>query len=320
MAGMARRVSIFYHPDCLLHDTGPHHPECAARLTAAKQALEAAPFSADLDWHEPTPAEAKWIDVVHSAEYRSFIEESCLSGRHIVDTGDTVICEDSYRAALLAAGAAINAVDAVMKDNYNAAFCLTRPPGHHACAEKAMGFCLFNNIAIATHYAQAVHGIERICILDWDVHHGNGTQDIFYNSPSVLFCSIHELPLFPHTGEHFETGSKGGSGTTLNCPVPAYADFTAYRKHFENEISPKIEAFAPQLMLLSAGFDAHKRDPLANIQLGSEDFYTLTQWGLALAEKHAQGRLVSLLEGGYDFKGLAEGVTEHVRALLDGER
>jgi acetoin utilization deacetylase AcuC-like enzyme len=186
MEGMLRPVAIFYHPDCLLHDTGPQHPERPDRLTVVRRALESAPFAGHLHWYEPDPVEGRWIERIHSPEYRHFIEESCLKGRTHLDYGDTVICPDSYRAALLAAGGALGAVDAVFRDGYTTAFSLMRPPGHHASTEKAMGFCLFNNVAIAAEYAKEIYGLERICILDWDVHHGNGTQDIFYESPSVL--------------------------------------------------------------------------------------------------------------------------------------
>lgn len=314
---MPHPVAVYYHPDCLLHDTGPSHPETSARLTAAKTALEAASFAGQLHWHEPQPIEAKWLEGIHTPEYRHFIEEACLQGRHFVDTGDTIVCQDSYHAALLSAGAAIGAVDAVLKEGYSSAFSLTRPPGHHASAEKPMGFCLFNNIAIAANYAEVAYGLERICILDWDVHHGNGTQDIFYESPSVLFCSLHQLPLFPHTGEFHETGMGPGGGLTVNCPFPNGAGIDLYLEALENEILPKISAFQPQLFLVSAGFDAHRLDPLADAQLESRDFHTLTKWILTQARAYSHGRVISILEGGYNLEALAESVTEHVRALVD---
>jgi acetoin utilization deacetylase AcuC-like enzyme len=318
MAPMPRPVAIYYHPDCLLHDTGSNHPERADRLVAAKAALEKAPFADSLHWHEPQPAPVQWVEGIHTPEYRQFIEEACLSGRHFVDTGDTIVCEDSYRAAMLAAGAAIESVEAVLTEGYASAFSMTRPPGHHASTEKPMGFCLFNHIALAAHYAAREFGMERICILDIDVHHGNGTQDIFYGSRNVFFCSLHQLPLWPHTGEHHETGQGRGKGMTLNCPLPKGAGIDLYMDTLENEVGPRLKTFAPELILVSAGFDAHRDDPLADMQLSASDYHEITKWILAEAEEHAHGRVVSFLEGGYDLEGLATSLCEHVRALTEG--
>lgn len=315
---MPHPVALFYHPDCLLHDTGPSHPERPDRLRAAREALQASPFADLLHWYTPEPVETRWIEAIHTPEYRHFIEESCLKGRPTVDFGETLICEDSYRAALLAAGGAVAAVDAVFREGYRSAFSLMRPPGHHASTEKAMGFCLFNNVAIATHYAEVVYGLDRICILDWDVHHGNGTQDIFYASPRVLFCSLHQLPLYPHTGEHHETGADSGIDHTLNCPFPPGCTIDQYEEVLLHEVFPAVQTFQPELFLISAGFDAHRLDPLADIRLESKDYFTLTQWVLEQAQQYANGRVVSLLEGGYHLQGLAESVCEHVRALTVG--
>jgi acetoin utilization deacetylase AcuC-like enzyme len=314
---MPRPVAIFYHPDCLLHDTGSQHPEQPARLTEARKALLAAPFAGRIHWHEPQPAGAEWIERIHSPEYRHFIEDACLSGRRHVDFGETVVCPESYRAALLAAGGALGAVDAVFGEGYASAFSLTRPPGHHASTEKAMGFCLFNNVAIAAQYAETVYGIERVCIVDWDVHHGNGTQDIFYASPSILFCSLHQLPLYPHTGELHESGSGAGAGLTLNCPLPGNSAIDHYLDALDEVVRPRLRAFEPELFLISAGFDAHRLDPLADIQLESADYHTLTRWVMEEARISARGRVVSVLEGGYHLQALAGAITEHVRALLE---
>lgn len=314
---MARAVAVFYHPDCLLHDTGTHHPESADRLIVSKQALEQAPFAGNLHWHTPDPAPSRWIESIHSSDYRHYVEESCLKGKHYVDLGETIVCEDSYRAALLSAGGALGAVDSVMIHGYGAAFSLTRPPGHHASTEKAMGFCLFNNVAIAAQYAESAYGLERICIIDWDVHHGNGTQDIFYGSPSVLFCSIHQLPLWPNSGEHMETGTMAGKGLTINCPLPNGAGIDLYLECLEHDILPRLEEFQPQLFLISAGFDAHRDDPLADIQLSTEDYHELTRWVLKQADRHARGRVVSLLEGGYNLNVLGPSIQAHVRALVE---
>lgn len=275
------------------------------------------PFAGQLHWHQPVPASAEIIEIIHSSEYRHYIEESCLRGKHYVDTGDTIVSEDSYRAALLSAGGAVGAVDAVMREGYKAAFSLTRPPGHHASTEKAMGFCLFNNIAIAARYAEITYGIERICIIDWDVHHGNGTQDVFYASPSILFCSIHQLPLWPNSGEHDETGTKAGKGMTINCPMPNGADMGNYLECLNQDILPKIQEFEPQFFLISAGFDAHQLDPLADIQLDAADFHEMTKWVMTQADRYAHSRIVSVLEGGYNIGALAESISAHIAALVD---
>jgi len=316
---MARPVAVYYHPDCLLHDTGPQHPETVARLTVAKAALDASRFASLIHWQLPEPAEVRWIERIHTAEYRQFIEESCLRGKHFVDMGETAVCQESYRAALLSAGAAIQAVDSVMQEGYQRAFCLTRPPGHHASEEQAMGFCLFNNVAIAANYALEVYGLERVCIVDWDVHHGNGTQDIFYGSPTVLFCSLHQLPLYPHTGESHETGTGAGKGMTVNCPLPFGAGIDLYHESWEHDLAPEIRAFQPQLILISAGFDAHREDPLADIELDARDYYHMTRWVLEIAEESAHGRVVSMLEGGYNLEALAESVKEHLRAMAEAD-
>ena len=316
---MARPVAVYYHPDCLLHDTGPQHPETVARLTVSKAALDASRFASLIHWQLPRPAEARWIERIHTAEYRQFIEESCLRGKHFVDMGETVVCPESYQAALLSAGAAVQAVDSVMQEGYQRAFCLTRPPGHHASEEQAMGFCLFNNVAIAANYALEAYGLERVCIVDWDVHHGNGTQDIFYASPTVLFCSLHQLPLYPHTGESHETGIGAGKGMTVNCPLPFGAGIDLYHETWVHDLAPEIRSFQPQLILISAGFDAHREDPLADIELDSHDYYHMTRWVLEVAEESAHGRVVSMLEGGYNLEALAESVKEHVRGMAEAD-
>lgn len=315
---MPRPVAIFYHPDCLLHDTGPHHPEKPERVISAKEALERAPFSNLLHWHTPEPVEARWIEKIHSAEYRHYIEESCLIGKSFADMGETPICEESYRAALLAAGGAVGAVDAVFSEGYAASMSLMRPPGHHASTEKAMGFCLFNNVAIAAQYAEETYGLERICILDWDVHHGNGTQDIFYGSPSILFCSLHQLPLYPHSGEFHETGSGAGAGLTINCPFPNGSTIEHYEEVLEEDVLPKLKEFSPELFLVSAGFDAHRLDPLADIWLEAHHYHLLTRWVMKQAEIYSKGRVVSILEGGYHLEALAASASEHVRGLTEG--
>ena len=314
---MPQPVAIFHHPDCLLHDTGSHHPERPQRVAVARDSLQKAPFADLLHWHEAEPVEARWIEKIHSSDYRHYIEDACLRGKSSVDMGETTICPDSYRVALLAAGGAVGAVDAVFKEGYQSAFSLMRPPGHHASTEKAMGFCLFNNVAIAARYAEETYGLERICIFDWDVHHGNGTQDIFYASPTVLFCSLHQLPLYPHSGEFHETGTGAGLDKTVNCPLPNGSSMEQYREVLHHDLLPAIEQFQPELFFISAGFDAHRMDPLADIKLESRDFHFLTHWIRQRASQFSKGRLVSILEGGYHLEALSESVFEHVRALTD---
>jgi acetoin utilization deacetylase AcuC-like enzyme len=314
---MPTPVAIFTHPDCLLHDTGAGHPERAERVSHSIHALQQSPFAEWIHWQQADPCPAQLIEAVHSAEYRQFVEESSLCGRHSLDGGETVICDASYRAACLAAGGAVGAVDCVFNEGYRRAFSLMRPPGHHASQEKAMGFCLFNNVAIACHHARSRYAVERICIIDWDVHHGNGTQDIFYHSPAVLFCSLHQLPLYPHSGEAFETGAAAGKGLTVNCPFPNGSTIDHYLDAMEREIGPAVDAFQPECCFISAGFDAHHLDPLADIRLESEDFHALTRWIVERANRSACGRVVSFLEGGYHIDALAASICSHVRALAD---
>jgi acetoin utilization deacetylase AcuC-like enzyme len=309
-------VAIVYHPDYVLHDTGPHHPEQADRAARIAGALRAAPFADALTWMRPEPAEPRWIETVHSAEYRAFIEESCLSGRRTVDFGETLICEESYRVATLAAGGALRAVDAVLRDGYARAFSCARPPGHHARYEQAMGFCLFNNIAIATAYAEITYQTDRVCIIDWDVHHGNGTQETFYRSPRVLFCSLHQLPLYPHTGESYDCGSDDGHGLTVNVPLAPGSAIEAYEEALHSDLAPAIEAFRPRLFLISAGFDAHAEDAIADLRLRSADYATLTRMVRTWADRYAEGRIVSILEGGYHPQALVASALAHVEAML----
>lgn len=314
---MPERIAIFSHELGHHHDTGPGHPESPARHKAAVSALKNSPFAERLDWYECPPVDPKWIESIHTPEYRQFVEEACLSGKHTVDFGETTVSPDSYQAALHAAGGACSAVDAVMENRYLRAFNCMRPPGHHARTEQAMGFCLFNNIAIAAHYAMSRYGLERIGIVDWDVHHGNGTQETFYYSPTVLFFSIHQLPLYPHTGEFYDSGAKGGQGFTVNSPIHKGAQIHDYLEAFNSDLKPALDTYKPQLILISAGFDSHELDPLADIRLKSTDYYTLTEWVCQQAGKHCDSKIVSLLEGGYNLDALGESVSQHVRALLE---
>lgn len=311
------RTAVIYHPDFELHDTGPHHPERAERARLIAEGLRSSDVASELDWFTPEPVAVELLERIHSPEYRQFIEESCLSGRQTVDAGDTSISEQSYQVALLAAGASIRGIDAIFEDGYKRAFACSRPPGHHARYEQAMGFCLFNNIAIAAAYAESRYGLDRICILDWDVHHGNGTQEAFYNSPRIFFCSLHQMPLYPNTGESYDRGLEIGHGYTLNLPVPPRVDGQYYRELFEEELAPEISNFKPELILISAGFDAHKQDPLADVQLTTSDYTWMTRKVVEWADTWAQGRVFSQLEGGYHLPSLSEAAIAHVKALCE---
>jgi acetoin utilization deacetylase AcuC-like enzyme len=262
----------------------------------------------------PQYADLKWIQGVHPIGYIESIQSACKPDLHFLDC-DTVVSQHSYQTALLAVGGTLAACDAVIKGQVRNAFCAVRPPGHHAESTRAMGFCLFNNVAVAARYLQAQHSLSKICIIDWDVHHGNGTQNAFYRDPSVFYISIHQYPLFPGTGKKGETGEADGEGTTLNFLCPAGYGDKEYLRIFETEIAPAVERFGPDFILISAGFDAHRDDPLANMKVTEEGFAGMTEVATTLAAKCCNGRLVSLLEGGYNLEALARSVETHLRKL-----
>jgi acetoin utilization deacetylase AcuC-like enzyme len=256
------------------------------------------------------------LERCHPQAYIQAIKESCPASGIVQLDADTWLSPGSWEAMLRGAGAATHAVDQVMSGRVRNAFAAIRPPGHHAEQQTAMGFCFFNNAAIAARHAQAVHGIERVAIIDWDVHHGNGTQDIFWSDPSVLYVSTHEMPLYPGTGAADETGAFG---TILNVPMQAGDGSEAFRAAFDDVVLPRLHEFRPDFLIISAGFDAHRDDPLGNLQLDEADFTWATRQLMALADVHAHGRIVSVLEGGYDLKGLALSVAAHVEALMGGD-
>ena len=265
---------------------------------------------------EPRKATEDEISLNHGREYVREVGRRCKEGESYLDGGDTVVCPDSFEAALLSAGAGLTAVDQVIDGKCDNVFCAVRPPGHHAENSQAMGFCLFNNAAISARYAQTQKGLDRIMIFDWDVHHGNGTQNSFYSDPSVFYSSIHQFPFYPGTGAGDETGTGDGLGTTLNFPMPAYSQDADYMAVLENKLVPKIFEFNPDLIILSAGFDAHQNDPLANMEISTACFGAMTKMILATAEEVCQGRLISLLEGGYDHSALGDSVASHLGNLL----
>lgn len=301
------------------HDTGPGHPERAERLAHLERF-----FAANGQAAACTQIEIKEIDLelllqVHTRAYLDRVEEACRQGKGYIDTPDSAICPESHRIALLAAGGTIEAVDQVMAGTIDNAFCLVRPPGHHAEQGESMGFCLLNNVALAAKHLCTKYALSRVLILDWDVHHGNGTQHSFETDPRVLYVSLHGHPrmLYPGTGFAHEIGQDEGRGFTLNCPLlPGQGD-ADYRLAFKQTIMPAVEKFAPEFVLLSAGFDAHQLDPLAPMQLDTDSFGWMSEEMLDLARRHAGGRLVSLLEGGYHLDALAESTSLHLKRLLE---
>ncbi len=312
-AGLARTAFIS-HPDFVLHDPGATHPECPDRVRALLSHLEKADFSKNFLRIMPEPADEKWIELVHPSEYVRLIEQAAVEAPSALDQ-DTRLSSNSYYVAKLAVGGALAAVDVVMGGGVKNAFAAVRPPGHHALAGRAMGFCLFNNVAIAARYLQEKFDLKRILVVDWDVHHGNGTQDIFYSDPSVLFFSMHQYPFYPGTGSAEETGANAGEGFTVNIPIPSMAGNKEVVFAFREKLVPVADLFQPEFVLISAGFDGHQRDPLAQLQLTEEGFVELTRVVMEVAEKYAHGRVVSLLEGGYDLEGLMGSVEAHLKIL-----
>ena len=304
-------MRLYTHADCLQHAGGLDHAERPARLRAVLQALDHDRFAA-LDRIEAPRASREQLLRVHSAAHVDrILAHAGDSELHALDE-DTWIGPGSVEAALRAAGAVAAAVDAVIGGQCEAAFCAVRPPGHHATRDEAMGFCLFNNVAVGAAQAFAVHGLKRVAIADFDVHHGNGTQDIFEREPRVLFLSSHQSPLYPSSGAEDECGV----GNIVNGTLSPGAGSLEFRELWTHRLLPRLHAFKPQLVLVSAGFDAHRQDPLADLRLGQEDYAWITDQLQALARRHAGGRIVSTLEGGYDLGALAASVSAHVGALM----
>jgi acetoin utilization deacetylase AcuC-like enzyme len=305
-------LRLYTHPACLQHDPGPGHVERPARLRAVLQALDHDRYAA-LDRIEAPPATREQLLRVHGAAHIGEVLLGAPEGEMLALDPDTVMGPGSTEAALHAAGAVVAAVDAVLGGSARRAFCAVRPPGHHATRERAMGFCLFNNVAVGAAHALAAHGLKRVVIADFDVHHGNGTQDIFEREPRVLFASSHQSPLYPDSGREDERGC----GNIVNGVLSPGAGSHEFRELWGTVLLPRLHAFRPQLVLVSAGFDAHASDPLADIRLGGEDYAWLTERLVALALRHAEGRIVSTLEGGYDLAALAASAAAHVQALME---
>ncbi|MFQ5824997.1 MAG: histone deacetylase [bacterium] len=308
------KTGFVYHDDFLKHNTGAGHPERAERLQNLVTYLKQIDYLFEFNHIPVTPADLSFIEQIHPKHYIMNIQNSCNSGLTYLDS-DTVVSRDSFHAAHLSVGGVVNACDAVMKGKIENAFCAVRPPGHHAEPSTAMGFCLFNNVAIAARYLQNHHSIDKVCIIDWDVHHGNGTQNAFYDDSSVFYISIHQHPLYPGTGRAEERGQGAGEGATLNFPSPPGFGDKDYLNTFEKQIAPEVRNFNPDYILISAGFDAHRDDPLANMQVTEEGFGEMTVLIKLLAEECCQGRFVSLLEGGYNLNALAHSVEAHLKNM-----
>jgi acetoin utilization deacetylase AcuC-like enzyme len=298
------------------HLTGQGHREQPGRVTAIVERLKADGLFGKSKEITPRPATDEDILRCHSPDYLRIVNEDVAEGLHRLSTGDTAISARSLEIARLAAGGLLAAVDEVLAGRVRNAFAVVRPPGHHATPTKGMGFCLFNNVAIAARYAQKKYGVGRVLIADWDVHHGNGTQDIFYEDGTVLFFDTHQHPLYPGTGGATETGGGAGRGLTINCPFPAGSGHNEIVAAFRERLVPAAQAFRPDLVLVSAGFDSRIDDPLGGFTLTDDDFAELTGIVKEIAEKHCGGRLVSTLEGGYNLAGLALAAASHVRALM----
>lgn len=314
---MSPRTGFVYNERFLEHDTGPGHPECPDRLRSVVGHLQKVRLWTPVQHLIIDPAPEECLTKVHTADHVRFVRESCLNGMSVLDGGDTHVSRDSYDVALLAAGGVITGVDAIMKGILQNVFCAVRPPGHHAERESVMGFCLFNNAAVAARYAQGSHGVDRIAIIDWDVHHGNGTQHVFYEDKSVFYISTHQYPFYPGTGSRVERGSGEGEGYTLNIPMTAGMGEAEYVAAFRDEILPAVVHYRPELIIISAGFDAHRNDPLAGMNLTEESFAILTSLVAETAGLTCNGRILSILEGGYNLGALARSVESHLRTLID---
>jgi acetoin utilization deacetylase AcuC-like enzyme len=313
------RTGLIQDDRFLQHRTGPGRPERPERLEAIKHALHVKGLAARCTPLPVTPIDMQLVRLNHDQAYIDRVRLACEQGLPYIDVPDSAICPESFEIARLAAGGVIAAVDAVMGGEIDNAFCAVRPPGHHAERHLSMGFCLFNNIAIAARHLLEHHNLSRILILDWDVHHGNGTQHSFETDPKVLFVSLHGHPgiLYPGTGYAEEQGRGPGEGYTINVPIFPPGREPVWRAAFNDRILPAVDAYRPEFVLISAGFDAHRADPLAHLELETESYGWLTDELLSIARNHAGGRLVSLLEGGYDLTALAGSVSLHVSRLLE---
>ena len=308
-------TGLVYHPDYLLHDTGAGHPENKERLIFLMDYLEKKGILSKFKMIQPILNHSlEWIGKVHTKDYIETVKETCEKGNGALDM-DTIVSADSFKVALLAVEGTLKGVDEVMEGNLKNAFCAIRPPGHHAEKEKGMGFCIFNNVAVAAVYLLEKYGLKKVLIVDWDAHHGNGTQKTFYQDPKVCYFSLHQFPLYPGTGSEGEEGEGKGKGFTLNMPMAPGSGDLEYIETFQNIFYPMALKFSPEFVLVSAGFDSHQDDPLSDLKVTTEGFNKITQVVKDLADKCCQGKIVSVLEGGYNLKALSSSVEAHLEAL-----
>jgi acetoin utilization deacetylase AcuC-like enzyme len=314
------KTGFVYHPLYIQHETGFNHPESPLRVLAVRKAVWESDLRQALVHLEPSslaPVTDRWIKEVHTEGLFNRIKEAIPREGQVHLDPDTVVGPFSFFAAQTAVSGVLMAADRVVSGELTNSFCAVRPPGHHAETDRAMGFCLFNNVAIAARYLQKNHGLPRVLVIDWDVHHGNGTQEIFYRDPNVFYFSVHQYPFYPGTGSADEIGEGDGEGTTLNCPFPSGAGDTEYIDAFERLLVPAAEKFRPDFILISAGFDAHRDDPLAGMKLTEDGFERMTRIVRGLAKSLCGDRVVSALEGGYNLGALGKSVRRHLEVLLE---
>ena len=311
------KTGFLYDDIYIKHLTGSGHPEAPERLTVIVNRLKDKGLYGQLSELKSSPAPVEWITTVHNREYVERVRQSCQKGAKYLDSMDVPISEQSYEAAVAAVGGVLSAVDAVIDGEIENAFCAVRPPGHHAMEDTAMGFCIFNNIAIAARYIQNKYLLERVLIVDWDVHHGNGTQAAFYDDPNVLYFSVHQYPFYPMTGDESERGLGKGLNYNINVPMPAGCGDSEYKEAFEEILKPTALAFEPEFVLISAGFDAQEMDLLGGMGVTAEGFAELTRIVKGLAERCCEGRIVSILEGGYNLENLPDAVEAHMKVLME---
>ncbi len=309
------RTGFVYHPDYIKHNPGPFHPESPERLMAIVRGMKNSGLWEKVIHLEPSPATEEQVRYIHSERYVKFLKEFCSRGGGNLEL-DTGVSRESYDVALLAVGGVIRALDAVMNGEVDNAFAAVRPPGHHALSDTGKGFCLFNNLAIGARYLQKKYGLKRIIIIDWDVHHGDGTHYTFYEDPTVFYFSVHQFPFYPGTGKAYETGKSLGAGYTMNVPVPFGTKPEHYIDIFQNKLKPIALKYNPEFVLISAGFDGHKDDPIGGTQLTTESYGQLTEIVREIAEQTCDGKIVSSLEGGYNLSALADSVDMHIRHLM----